>query len=201
MGFINEYPSTDFHELNLDWIINTVIELQKRVNDIKTEFLLEANQYTDEQIADKIGAIQSDVNAFKIEVNNSLSEFGSEIETFKNVINAQITIMNAQLELFARRIDTAVKEANNYTILAIQSNNEYIIEEVKKGVAVEVINPASGEKQSIQDAINYLFSLHTNNSITYDELVDRAITYDTLAALNITYEQLAINGKILIPRR
>lgn len=199
MGFINEYPSTDFHELNLDWIIKTVIELQKRVNDIKTEFLSEANQYTDEQIADKIGAIQSDVNAFKIEVNNSLSGFGSEIETFKNVINAQITIMNAQLDLFARRIDTAVQEANNYTTLAIQSNNDYIIEEVKKGVAVEIVNPASGEKQSIQDVINYLFSLHTINAITYDELVDKAITYDELAALHMTYEQLAINGKFLIP--
>lgn len=199
MGFINEYPSTDFHELNLDWIINKIIELQNRVNNIKTEFLSEANKYTDEQIANKIGAIQSDVNAFKIEVNNSLSEFGSEIETFKNVINAQITIMNAQLELFARRIDTAVQEANNYTTLAIQSNNDYIIEELKKGVAVEIVNPASGEKQSIQDVINYLFSLHTINAITYDELVDKAITYDKLAALHITYEQLAINGKFLIP--
>lgn len=199
MGFINEYPSTDFHELNLDWIINKIIELQNRVNNIKTEFLSEANKYTDEQIADKIGAIQSDVNAFKIEVNNSLSEFGSEIETFKNVINAQITIMNAQLELFARRIDTAVQEANNYTTLAIQSNNDYIIEEVKKGVAVEIVNPASGEKQLIQDVINYLFSLHTINAITYDELVDKAITYDKLAALHITYEQMAINGKFLIP--
>ena len=199
MGFINEYPNTDFHELNLDWIIKTVIELQNRVNNIKTEFLSDANNYTDQQISDKIGAIQNDVNAFKIEVNNSLSGFGSEIERFKNVINAQITIMNSQLELFADRIDTAVQEANNYTTLAIQSNNDYIIEELKKGVAVEVFNPASGEKQSIQDVVNYLFSLHTTNAITYDELVNKEITYDGLAALNITYEQLAINGNFLIP--
>lgn len=199
MGFINEYPNTDFHELNLDWIINTIIELQKRVNNIKTEFLSDANKYTDQQISDKIGAIQNDVNALKIEVNNSLSGFGSEIERFKNVINAQIRIMNAQLESFADRIDTVVQEANNYTTLAIQSNNDYIIEEVKKGVAVEIFNPASGEKQSIQDVINYLFSLHTTNAITYDELVNKEITYDGLAALNITYEQLAINGDFLIP--
>ena len=199
MGFINEYPNTDFHELNLDWIIKTVIELQNRVNNIKTEFLSDANNYTDQQISDKIGAIQNDVNAFKIEVNNSLSGFGYEIERFKNVINAQITIMNSQLELFADRIDTAVQEANNYTTLAIQSNNDYIIEELKKGVAVEIFNPASGEKQSIQDVVNYLFSLHTTNAITYDELVNKEITYDGLAALNITYEQLAINGNFLIP--
>ncbi len=199
MGFINEYPNTDFHELNLDWIIKTVIELQKRVNNIKTEFLSDANKYTDQQISDKIGAIQNDVNAFKIEVNNSLSGFNSEIEKFKNVINAQITIMNAQLELFADRIDTVLHEANNYTALAIQSNNDYIIEEVNKGVAVEIFNPASGEKQSIQDVVNYLFSLHTTNAITYDELVNKEITYDGLAALNITYEQLSINGNFLIP--
>ena len=73
MGFINEYPNTDFHELNLDWIIKTIIELQNRVNNIKTEFLSEANEYTDEQISDKIGTIQRDVISFKIDVNNSFN--------------------------------------------------------------------------------------------------------------------------------
>lgn len=33
MGFINKYPYTDFHELNLDWILQMVESIVKQVND------------------------------------------------------------------------------------------------------------------------------------------------------------------------
>lgn len=36
MGFINKYPYTDFHELNLDWILNMVQSVVKQVNDFTT---------------------------------------------------------------------------------------------------------------------------------------------------------------------
>ena len=35
MGFFNEYPYTDFHELNLDWILEKVKFLLKSVEDIE----------------------------------------------------------------------------------------------------------------------------------------------------------------------
>lgn len=33
MGFIDKYPYTDFHELNLDWIIKTVKDSEKKIDD------------------------------------------------------------------------------------------------------------------------------------------------------------------------
>lgn len=33
MGFINKYPYTDFHELNLDWILSTIKNVEKEVDD------------------------------------------------------------------------------------------------------------------------------------------------------------------------
>lgn len=33
MGFIDKYPYTDFHELNLDWILKTIKDCEQKVND------------------------------------------------------------------------------------------------------------------------------------------------------------------------
>ena len=35
MGFLNKYPYTDFHELNLDWTLKTVKELMAAVDDLE----------------------------------------------------------------------------------------------------------------------------------------------------------------------
>lgn len=37
MGFFNNFPYTNFHELNLDWILAKIKELSKRVEDVPTE--------------------------------------------------------------------------------------------------------------------------------------------------------------------
>lgn len=198
MSYNYEYPYTSANA-NADWILKKIKELGSRVDNIKAEFLTEANVYTDEAIASSIGSLRAEVEALRVEVNREIDNMEGDINNFKNLVNAQLDVMRQTLNSFDRRINSAVAEANNYTALAIQQNNDYIISEVSKGVAVKVVNPASGALETIQEVVNYLFSLHTNNAITYEVLADKNITYDALSALNITYEQLAINGNILIP--
>lgn len=41
MGFFNKYPYTDFHELNLDWALSTVKELDDKFNLVVNEKLKE----------------------------------------------------------------------------------------------------------------------------------------------------------------
>lgn len=198
MAYNYEYPYTSANA-NADWILKRIKELGERVDNIKTEFLTEAKAYTDEAIANSIGTLRAEVESLRSEVNREIDNMEGDINNFKNLVNAQLDVMRQTLNSFDRRINSVVAESNNYTALAIQQNNEYIISEVSKGVAVKVVNPASGALETIQEVVNYLFSLHTNNAITYEELANKNITYDTLSALNITYEQLAINGNILIP--
>ena len=39
--FINQYPYTDFHELNLDWVINEIQTLQTKVDNIMSDKVVE----------------------------------------------------------------------------------------------------------------------------------------------------------------
>lgn len=64
--FFHEYPYTDFHELNLDWLIKTVKELAKKVNSINIdEIRKEVEEYLasldiDQKVRDEIQKLIDD---------------------------------------------------------------------------------------------------------------------------------------------
>ena len=84
VGFNNKYPYTDFHELNLDWLLETY---QKIVDDINT--------------------LNSWMAEHKIEYQEALSELqrvANEIDTFEAQIEAQFDQLKAeQQEAFAEQ--------------------------------------------------------------------------------------------------
>ena len=47
MGFENKYPYTDFHELNLDWILEVVKGIETEWPEFRTEMQTAWQQYQD----------------------------------------------------------------------------------------------------------------------------------------------------------
>ena len=73
------YPYTDYHNLNLDWVISKIKEFEERVNNIESDILEQAKEYVDEQLKLAIVTLEADYNNFVNEVNdktnNSLTSF------------------------------------------------------------------------------------------------------------------------------
>lgn len=193
-----EFPYTDFHELNLDWIIKKVKEFESKLDNFEDTILKKANSYTDEEIIKLSNKISLEFITFTKEVTEKIANIDNNYNQFVKYVNNRITLMEQDLIKMNDYIQTILQQANEYTQNAIKNNNEYIINETTKALStVKVINYFTGEKISIQEMFDYLCQFHLENSITYTVMGSREKTYTEFNALNITYTELALNGGTL----
>lgn len=190
-GFFNQYPYTNYHELNLDYILKQLKELEKSISD----FLEDAEKYTDE-VADNLKQIISDLN---IKIDNNYSTTIKYIDEQDNILKTGIDDLKTELSRLLDNVNSLYIEANKYTDEAILNNNEYIIKEVSKGLEfIKVLNYFTGQYESVQDMFNFLAYLHTQDAISYEELVTLSVSYDEMAAKNFDYTDLATKGKEIL---
>jgi prefoldin subunit 5 len=86
--YFHEYPYTDFHELNTDWIINEELEIRKRIEDYlkKIDDLLRKQADLDKKVDD----VTNHVNDVENEVNNKIGDITKHIDDAENRINKKI---------------------------------------------------------------------------------------------------------------
>lgn len=159
------------------------------VNQSLEGFEDESKAYTDQQIA----KTREEIDAKAIELQNAYDEF-------VQLTDNNIKILQDSFKALENSIDEAIIGVNARTDAAIAQNNEYILEQIaNEQINLKVLNPFTGEQDTLQEMIDYLSSFHFNNALTYDQLVAKNITYDSLVALSITYTQLVTDGASLIP--
>lgn len=202
----NGYPYTDMHELNLDWCIAKLKELDKRVDDITSEIAQEVYEeaiiYIDEHLNDVI----EEFNALKRYVDESIYD----IEQDFNGLNQQFIDLAGDFDTLVAQTDYKINQIRNYidgqiagvnlrTDSAIAANNNYILGQLSQFLAqIRVVNFFTGDEVTIQDMFDYLAMLHVTDSIDYATLYSRNKTYADIAALNITYTDVVLHGNTLI---
>jgi len=194
MSFWNKYPYSDFHELNLDWLLQEMKDLDDRLDNAIAEITatVEANvkAYVDDQLAGLI-------NDFA-QIQREFAEVKDATEDMEAFITAYVIDVNARLDGLKTYIDNQVISVNDRTDALIASNNEMILSQLSETLrSLTVINYFTGEEISIQDMFNYLAMLHLTDSIDYDTMASRAKTYTQLAGLNISYTNLVEHGNTL----
>ena len=190
----NKYPYTDFHELNLDWILKEMKDLQAAMEGLLEKAIEEATAnakaYVDEQLAvikSDFATLQENFNA----LNANVSDLNNKFDAYVLNINNQIAALKAY-------IDDGLQAQTLQTQLLIAQNNDYLLAEMENYLTqIKVINYFTGEKVTIQDMFNYLAQLHLSDAIDYDTMAYRALTYTYLAGLNINYTNLAMHGNTL----
>lgn len=194
----NNYPYTDFHELNLDWILQKLRDLQAQMDELIQKAIDEAKEYAKEYIDEQLGEIRIQFELLKRDFDILSANYHNDFDALNNTVNAFITNVTAQINSLEQYIDDSLSAQDMKMNLLIQQNNEYLLREMESYLGqIKVINYFTGEKVTIQDMFNYLASLHLNDSIDYDTMAQRAKTYSQLAALNITYTNLALHGNTL----
>lgn len=194
MGFFDKYPYTDFHELNLDFVLKALKEMDAKLDQIKEEAIEAATENAKEYINGLLGGFLAEFEQLKSDfaaLNLNVSSLNTQFNNFVNYVNNEIQqikdTVDANYEAVNNSVDQKITDAKNeiFNNLATELSN------------IKVINFFTGDNVSIQDMFNYLSMLHVSDSIDYDTMALRAKTYTQLVALNINYTNLAMHGNTL----
>lgn len=193
--FNNKYPYTDFHELNADWLIQRLVDVEARIDGIKEEVEKDMREYVQAELQPYIATLNSliaQVNALDNKVTQKLIEYDERIRQFEIEVDARIVSIQ-------NNINNQIAAVNQLTDTKIAQNNIYILSEVEQhlGNVVTVINPFTGTRISIQDMVDVLSAFHILDGIIYDTMNQRALTYNQFNALNTTYTNLLLHGNTI----
>lgn len=197
--FTNKYPYSDFHELNLDYVLKQIEDFRHELATLEDRIYQRVVDQVQPQIdtlVSQFNALASSFDTFKLEIQNTIDQFEADVL-------GQISDLEREFDQVKDQLYVMVEQAKLYS--DIQNDNLYnkIVDDINNGVIglgnVKVINYITGETMTVQQMFDYLCTFHLTNPITYTQLALKAIDYDSLAALNLTYTDIIVNGNLLIP--
>ena len=183
-----QFPYTNFHDLNLDWVLKEVKRVSEAVDKWSTEVLEAAKAYTDEKVA----AEAERSNQANLELKQSVE---TAIRDFQNVVNGTIAGFQEQLRQQDSEIEANLVAARGYTNAQISQNNEYLMEEISKGlIDLKVLNLFTGKYVTVQEMFDYLSAFHMTGAISVAQIANAQRTVNTVAGYNATCTDIVING-------
>ena len=191
LNFFNKYPYTDFHELNLDWLLDRMRKLEDELNEALETLSTEIYNQVIADLQPTLNGLRNDLNALTNDYNALRGQFESldaEFDAFKIYVDNRILYLQ-------NYVDAQAAACNEYTNNAIAENNIALLETMETYLSqIKVINFFTGQLVSIQSMFDYLAGLHTTDSLDFDTMAARSKTYTELAAFNKTYTELVMNG-------
>ena len=190
--FIHNYPYSNMHELNLDWLIDQTKESMAKIA-ILEEQMAEIVIVTKDQIEIMIAQAIAENN---IKIASDLQALHTAITNeYQSYINGRITQLTAYIDNQDVHYDEL---AQSYATQAKIDANTYTDNKVLNYTMM--INPITGQYEDVRDVVDDIVTyFHTENALTageYDALDLTAGDYDAYQLSAYDYD---FNGKIRLP--
>lgn len=190
MGLYEHWPYVNFHELNLNWILEQLKTVRDEYAEVQ-QLVIDLEDLKNKYL--EIYALYDELNAefisFKKDVNDEMSAFEADIQ---NQFNLQSLEIQNQFLTLSEQVTNTLSGFNSRLIdMDIKLDNA--IENLSQSLTI--INPFTGIEEPIAQVIYMLASFHMEDAITageYDGLMLTAGAYDALA---LTAYQYDVTGK------
>lgn len=189
MGFINQFPYSDWHELNLDWLIKITKAMAAQVDYLSEEFS-KIEILTEEYIQQMIDVA---IRTNNIELYNKMNELHTQITNeYQAYVQAQLSLMKTYVNNQDVYYDNL---AQNYASTALTQANDYTDQHVLDYTMM--INPITGEYDDVRVVVNDIVSyFHTENALTAAEYDALDLTASAYEAYDLTAYDYDFNGKL-----
>lgn len=206
MGLWDHFPYTNFHELNLDWIITKVKELNAKVVELDAWAQEHKGDY--QELLARVTAVEGEINTFETQVR-------SEFERLKADIDADFAEQKAEMDAalaetqaeVAAQIDLLTNEVRE-AIAGLDTQFANLTREIRSElvqVKLEVNQALAQLDQRILDNNEFLFEYVENRLdqfiIDFPELIDIQVynpfrgSYTGLqTAINDLYDMSCVYG-------
>lgn len=202
MAFINQFPYTDFHELNLDWLIKQTKESLDKINYLTEEFS-KIEILTEEQITRMIQTaievnnmdVYQEINNVRVQLLQTIADTDASITArYKAYTDAQIALQKIYIDNQDLYYDNL---AQSYAAHALVEAKAYTDDQVLNYTMM--INPITGNYDDVRDVVNDIVTFfHSEGALTageYDALDLTATAYDAYELTAFDYD---FNGKNLL---
>ena len=202
MGFINQFPYSDWHELNIDWLLTLSKNLKSQMDYLMEEFA-KIEVMTEEQINSMIEIaiatnnvdLYNRMNQLKIDIT---TEYKAYTDDAINTLRSYTDNKFADEKVYIDNQDIYYDGlAQSYAEHAIVVSEQYT--DQKMVDYTYMINPITGEYEDVRDVVTDIVDyFHTENSLTaaeYDALDLTAAAYD---AYDLSAYDYDFNGKTLL---
>ena len=190
-NFTNQFPYSDFHELNLDWLISKTKELEETTKYLVEEFS-QIEILTEDYIQSMIDhAIETN----NLVIAQQLIQLKNDITLdYKSYVIAQINALTVYIDNQDVHYDQL---AQGYANTALADAKDYA--DAKVLDYTMMINPITGVYEDVRNVVNDIVSyFHTADALTageYDALDLTAGAYD---AYDISAYDYDFNGKTIL---
>lgn len=203
MGLFENFPYTNFHELNLDWIIKTMKALDEKVDSIEDRIYNKSKAYTDEQIAilrNEFNSLEDEFIAFKADVNKMFAAYTAKQDKafadYKALVNAQIDLLEQEIRDAKAELQTLLAQANAYTDASMQMLMLQIPSIISKQIKTALVrNLLTGQYVTIQAMFDYLCLFHAPDALTCGDMYAKNNTCAQILAYNKTCQEFTTSAK------
>ena len=203
MGLFENFPYTNFHELNLDWIVQKMKALDEKVDSIEDRIYNKSKKYTDEQIAilrNEFNSLEDEFIAFKADVNKMFAAYTAKQDKafadYKALVNAQIDLLEQEIRDAKAELQTLLAQANAYTDASMQMLLLQIPPIIRDQIKTALVyNLLTGKYVTIQAMFDYLCMFHAPDALTCGDMFAKNNTCAQIIAYNKTCHEFITSAK------
>ncbi len=203
MGLFEQFPYANFHELNLDWILKKIKELDEKVDSIEDRILKEAKKYTDEQfgiLSNEFNELENEFVQFKADVNSMFNAYTAKQDKafadYKKLVDAQIALLEQEIRDAKAELQTLLTQANAYTDASMEMLLSQLPDIITKNIKnAKVYNLLTGKYVTIQAMFDFLCLFHAPGALTCTGIFQRNNTCTEIYQYNKTCNEFITDAR------